>query len=186
MPRHQPEPYIRRRATPASSPRHTFSSFAFFCLFSFLFFSFYYVRTLCALVHHLGYGPRSIVSINLAPLGTTAVRVRCTVPRTAHGRTGHHTWCRVLSEFYCRGTTLNLGTNLGTIFIIAEVQHQTSAPASAPSLLSPRFYQHSLLLTSTLNLIHQHVSTLIVPRNTCQLFVRCACTATSSRQAPLR
>ena len=32
MPRHQPEPYIRRRATPASSPRHTF---LFFCLFSF-------------------------------------------------------------------------------------------------------------------------------------------------------
>ena len=69
-----------------------------FLLFSFFLFFLLLCTHLvctCPLIRLRTSGP--LVSINLAPLGTTAVRVRCTVPRTAHGRTGHHTWFRVLS-----------------------------------------------------------------------------------------
>ena len=66
-------------------------AFIFFLCFSFhLFFLLLYTHLVysCLFIRLRTSGP--LVSINLAPLGTTAVRVRRTVPRTAHGRTGHH------------------------------------------------------------------------------------------------
>ena len=53
MPRHQPEPYIRRCVANVPLPRHTLLSFFFFLLFSFLFLFMYLVpRTSCALSFH--------------------------------------------------------------------------------------------------------------------------------------
>ena len=77
LPRHQPEPYIRRRASHASSARHicTFAApllFLLSVLFSFLCSpcgTLLVPRThLCVLCLSLGYGPRSTVSLYFTPL----------------------------------------------------------------------------------------------------------------------
>ena len=90
LPRHQPEPYIRRRSSHASSARHI-CTFAAHLLFLFLSFSCflsraalvalfsYLVRTSVCSVSVLGYGPRSTVSLLFSYRYTPCTS---TVPRT--------------------------------------------------------------------------------------------------------
>ena len=101
LPRHQPEPYIRRCVANAPLPRHTLHSFSLLFL-AFLCFSFFFVHlvshTLCAPVFSLGYGLR----VHRLNIRYTTLCVRVPYLVHLHGQTGHHTWCRVLRINFLR------------------------------------------------------------------------------------